>query len=221
MYVKDIAVVVFWACVASKYSTRYFAAEATLQVSQLSMYNHLTRPTDRDLREGVHASSRLRRNLQRVPREHRQNALNKIAEAAAAASSDDGNGDGMQRKLQPPAEWYNYDEEPTTFIFYNDAEASTVQNPARVNVDGTTQLPLPFGDGPGIMPGYPEGTREFWEAQVGAKPNFMWEVVACPVVVSKILIIICTTCLSIHFCTSLCAPCCDSPNTLLLFFCKS
>lgn len=185
MHVKDIIAVLFWACVASKHSTRYFAAEAKLQVSRLSMYDHLTTPTNRDLREGVHASSRLRRNLQRVPKEHRQNALNKIAEAAAAAATDKGiDGGATRRELYPPAEWYNYDEEPTTFTFYNDPNASTIDNPANVNVDGTTQLPLPFGDGPGIMPGYPEGTREFWEAQDGATPNFMWEVVACPVVVS-------------------------------------
>ena len=182
----------FWACVASKHSTRYFAAEAKLQVSRLSMYDHLTTPTNRDLRGGVHTSSRLRRNLQRIPKEHRQNALNKIAEAAAAAATDKGNDGGATgRELYPPAKWYDYDDnddfnEHNVFTFYNDADASTIENPANVNVDGSTQLPLPFGDGPGIMPGYPEGTRDFWEAQDGATPNFMWEVVACPVVVSQV-----------------------------------
>lgn len=35
--------------------------------------------------------------------------------------------------------------------------------------------PLPFGDGPGIQPGLPEGTKGFWDGG-GEKPTKAWEV---------------------------------------------
>ena len=48
----------------------------------------------------------------------------------------------------------------------------------RISVDGTSAA-LPFGDGPGLFPGFPEGTQAFWEGTGNAKK--IWEIVACPV----------------------------------------
>ncbi len=45
--------------------------------------------------------------------------------------------------------------------------------------DDYTPSTLPFGDGPGAFPGFPNGTKAFWKD--GGLPTKMWEVVACPV----------------------------------------
>ena len=45
--------------------------------------------------------------------------------------------------------------------------------------ENTTTEPLPFGDGPGKFPGFPKGTKDFWEGN--GPPTKMWEAIVCPV----------------------------------------
>jgi hypothetical protein len=64
------------------------------------------------------------------------------------------------------------------------ARPATVFLPGEIPVDTTdTMKEMPFGDGPGVMPGFPEGTPGFWQGLEGEAgyATKMWEVVACPV----------------------------------------
>eukprot|EP00957_Ditylum_brightwellii_P211836 15366656-Ditylum_brightwellii.AAC.1 len=167
---------VFLAMIFSVCSSSTLLVEAKLNPTRFNMYNHLTQPTRRDLRDGIKNSHRLRRNLQYIPEYLRADAEEKLFTLATEQQPDtDQENEIQDRNLMPDSSLYDYDAGPLKlFTYYTDSEASTIQNPSPVNKN-VTQLPLPFGDGPGVMPGYPEGTREFWEAQPDAYPKQMWE----------------------------------------------
>jgi hypothetical protein len=123
-------------------------------VKQFNLHEHLMTPTKRDLRVGVENSRRLARNAIRL-----------------------GEDDESHRKLiasNPP------DGLVTRFVVDGETPALPSAGP-RVEVDEVVGA-LPFGDGPGVFPGLPEGTPDYWLN--GGSPTVMWEVVACPVAVS-------------------------------------
>ena len=87
------------------------------------------------------------------------------------------------RELYPGFPGYGPGD-PRKITYYPDNTGdnpSATENPTRVDLS-TTIKPLPFGDGPGVAQGLPEGTKEFWEGT--GTPTKMWEVIACPVAVS-------------------------------------
>lgn len=76
----------------------------------------------------------------------------------------------------------------------------------RITVDGPMD-PLPFQDGPGVMAGLPQGSRSFWTGvdENGddvlpsyREPQNMWEIVACPVVVSAMNNLSCVLQIKMH-----------------------
>lgn len=67
---------------------------------------------------------------------------------------------------------------PDGLVTLFDPSTDPPSEDGRVSVDGTADA-LPFGDGPGFFPGFPQGTNDFWLN--GGNPTTMWEIVACPV----------------------------------------
>eukprot|EP00977_Amphora_coffeiformis_P021729 scaffold9782_cov150-Amphora_coffeaeformis.AAC.8 len=72
-----------------------------------------------------------------------------------------------------------FGQPPSTTIKRFSASTPPTQFSPRVNIDSTIPS-LPVGDGPGVLPGFPQATPEFWLAS-GAQPKQVWESVACPV----------------------------------------
>ena len=73
-----------------------------------------------------------------------------------------------------------------------DPSTPTISESYRLEVDGT-QDKLPFADGPGVLPGYLEGAREFWTGKDDdgnyvpldkQEPKQFWEIATCPVLVN-------------------------------------
>jgi hypothetical protein len=123
------------------------------KVKRFNLHEHLMSPTKKDLQVGVENSRRLARNAIRL-------GVGTDAHRALVAGGNDFEFLVTQFDLDTPL--------PSTG--------------PRVVVD-TVLDPLPFGDGPGVFPGLPTGTKEYWED--GGNPSKMWEVVACPVAVSS------------------------------------
>jgi len=120
------------------------------KVKQMNFRSHLTTPTAGELKSGAHNSRRLARNHIRL-----------------------GIDEEHHRKLAP--------ENPPARVVKLFEEQGLQGFPStgpKLEIDNFTQS-LPFGDGPGVKPGLPQGTRDFW---LGDKPpTKVWEVVACPV----------------------------------------
>jgi hypothetical protein len=142
---------------ASAELTGFQKSSQTLKesVSRFHLGNHLKKPTSRELRHGVTVSERFEKN----PHLIRQ-------------------GSRDLRAAQPDPEW----ETGETPIIKARPESDSP--PGEIPVITTeTMDEMPFGDGPGVLPGFPEGTPGFWQGEEG-EPGYatkMWEVVACPV----------------------------------------
>lgn len=119
-------------------------------------------PTEEELEEGVHKSRRLARNAARLGIDTEQH-----------------------REL---IGWRSF---PEKIVQSFDDETPSPSTGPRLKLDQTMD-PLPFQDGPGVVVGLPKATREFWTGKDAEgkevdpdkqQPEFMWEVMACPVVV--------------------------------------
>lgn len=120
-------------------------------VSRFNLGEHLKRPTSRELREGVVVSERFEKNPH-IIRHHDRDLL--------AAS--------------PDPDWATGDTPVIKEYTLSGFQPGKI--PLKTN---QTQDAMPFGDGPGVMPAFPQGTTDFWTGEGDAQK--MWEVVACPV----------------------------------------
>lgn len=120
-------------------------------VSRFHLGEHLKRPTTRELREGVVVSDRFEKNPHIIRHDHARDLI--------AANPNPG--------------WAG---DTPVINEYTPSEFPPGKIPLKTD---QTQDAMPFGDGPGVMPALPKGTKEFWTGQGFAQE--MWEVVACPV----------------------------------------
>ena len=116
------------------------------KVKQFNLRDHLTKPTAAELKLGTESSRRLAHNHVRlgIDEEH-------------------------HRKLVP--------ENPPSGIVKMFTEQTYQNLPStgpRLKIDTFMDDALPFGDGPGVRPGLPQGTRDFWLGD--GPPTQMWEV---------------------------------------------
>jgi hypothetical protein len=134
------------------------------KVKRFNLHEHLMGPTKRDLEGGVENSRRLAKNAIRlgVDTETHRALVGDNSFARESSGSD------------APVP-------PDLVAQFSETTPLPSAGP-RVEVDNRVDA-LPFGDGPGVFPAFPNGTNAFWED--GGAPTQMWEVVACPVAVSS------------------------------------
>lgn len=127
--------------------------KARRNVGRFHLGQHLKQPTNREKRRGLTVSERYRTNPHLI--RHRDT-----------------------RAAPPDPDWV--DENTTVVASYPFPPNPNNYNPGEFPVNtSATQDAMPFGDGPGVMPGFPKGNPDFWAGTAYATE--MWEVVACPV----------------------------------------
>lgn len=127
--------------------------KARRNVGRFHLGQHLKHPTNREKRRGLTVSERYRTN----PHLIRQRDT---------------------RAAPPDPDWAT--EDVPVLDAYPNPPNPNGYPPGKFPVNtAATQDAMPFGDGPGVMPGLPQGNPEFWAGNAFA--TNMWEVVACPV----------------------------------------